>query len=281
MNEAPPKTPQAMLDAGAALAEPRHIDGGGSFVLVPDGYKVEDIERFLAAPARPRGTIRCETPDAFVAYYNRFCVRTASLVFACTEQFRVLGILDWHAPEDPGQPPAGPAPSRAGFGEHRVVYEAPRSDEWKIWTGANGKPMAQAAFSQFIEDNVKDIREPAGADVLEVARQLEVNKKVEFASAIRLSDGQREFTYNEEVQGATRRGQMKVPEAFTLGIPVFCGDDLYAVTARLRYRIDGGSLALWFDLLNPHEVERDAFGKIVEAIDEGVPTDVLMATLAG
>ena len=173
-----------------------------------------------------------------------------------------------------GTPPG----DQAAFAEHRVVYDAPRSDEWEIWTKADGVAMPQADFSRFIEDNVKDIREPAGADVLEVARQLEVKKKVEFASAQRLSDGQREFTYNEEIDGTSRRGQMQIPEEFQLGIPVFLDGELYAVTARLRYRINEGTLRLWYDLLNPHEVERDAFGVIVEKIRDAVETPVLMAS---
>ncbi|MYE01162.1 MAG: DUF2303 family protein [Alphaproteobacteria bacterium] len=147
-----------------------------------------------------------------------------------------------------------------------------------MWTEADGNAMSQTDFSRFLEENVKDIREPAGADVLEVARELEVQKKVHFNSTIRLSDGARTFGYSEDVAGSTRQGQMKIPEAFQLGIPVFRGGELYAITARLRYRIDGGNLALWYDLLNPHEIERDAFGTIVEDIDNQVRTDVLMAT---
>ena len=265
------KTPEtdtrAMLAAGTAIAIPNHMEGGGSFMVVPEGYKLEDIEKFMPAPARARGTITAETPEAFIAYYNRFVDEEASMVFACTETFTATGIIDWHEPE--GDP---------GFAEHRVVYKAPRSDEWEIWTEANKTAMTQTEFSQFIEDNVKDIRSPAGADVLEVARQLEVKKKVEFASAERLSDGQREFTYNEEVEGSTRRGQMKIPEEFKLGIPVFINGALYEVIARLRYRIDGGQLRLWYDLLRPHEIERDAFGVVVEKIDGEVNTPVIMAS---
>ncbi len=137
--------------------------------------------------------------------------------------------------------------------------------------------MTQFEFATFIEDNVKDVREPAGADMLEIARTLEATKKVDFVSGIRLSDGQREFTYNEQIEGTSRKGQVKVPEHFILGSPVFVAGTLYRVTARLRYRIEAGKLRLWCDLLNPHEIERDAFGAIVEKVDDAVSTDVLMA----
>ena len=260
----------AVLAAGMAMAEPVTPTGDSRFVVIPEGYKVEDIERFLKAPARARGTITAETPEAFVAYYNRFCATDASLIFACTEHFKVSGIIDWHEPKkDPG------------FAEHRVIYEAPRSDEWKVWTAMDGRPMSQHDFSVFLENNVKDIQEPDGADVLEVAQQLEVKKSVQFSSALRLSDGQREFTFNETVDGSTRRGQMKIPEEFTLGIPVSIAGELKAVTARLRYRIDDGMLKLWYDLAQADAVAREAFGEVVEKIESDVETPVLMASPSG
>lgn len=256
----------AIIAAGTAMAGPFQAkEGGIPVIVVPEGYKVEDIERYLDFPARARGAIKAETPDAFIAYFNRFADEAVGMVFARSEDFRVVGIIDWHMPGD--QP---------GFAEHRVTYEAPRSDEWKIWTAMNGTAMPQADFSRFLEDNLKDIREPDGADVLEVARQMEVKKNVEFASAERLSDGQREFTYNEQVEGSTRRGQLKIPEEFKLGIPVFIDGPAYEVTARLRYRISGGQLSLWYDLFRPHEIERDAFGEVVKKIDDGISVDVLM-----
>ena len=258
---------QHALAAGAAIAKPQSVEGDeGTFIVVPEGYKVEDLGRFLSAPIRARGTVKCETVEALIAYYNRFCDEAASLVFACCETFQVVGVLDWHKPT-----------LEAGFAEHRVIYEAPRSDEWEIWTKSNGITMSQFDFALFIENNVKDIRKPAGAEMLEIARTLEATKKVDFVSGIRLSDGQREFTYNEEVQGTTRKGQMKVPETFLVGIPVFVAGEHYAVTARLRYRIESGDLRLWYDLLNPHEIERDAVGAIVDKVDKAVKTDVLMA----
>ena len=258
---------QHVLAAGTAIAKAQGVEGGESaFIVVPEGYKVEDLGRFLNAPIRVQSTVKCETVEALIDYYKRFCDDAASLVFACCESFQVVGVLDWHRPG-----------AKAGFAEHRVVYEAPRSDEWKIWNESDAKIMSQTEFALFIENNVKDIREPAGADMLEIARTLEANTKVEFASAIRLSDGQREFTYKEEIEGTTRRGQMKVPETFLLGIPVFIAGEPYAVTARLRYRIDHGTLRLWYDLFNPPEIARDAFGGIVDKVDKAVPTSVLMA----
>ena len=46
-------------------------DGGIPVIVVPEGYKVEDIERYLDFPARARAVrIKAETPDAFIAYFK-------------------------------------------------------------------------------------------------------------------------------------------------------------------------------------------------------------------
>lgn len=270
--------------AGAALAPPQIIDAGVPYTVIPDGYHVEDLEAFADRPARVKAEVVCETTEAFVAYFNRFVSPAASTIFASTAEFVLEGVIDWHKPASSplaaGEDDRETAPLMPAFADHRVIYRAPRADEWTVWTGANKTQMTQEVFAQFIEDNLADIREPAGADILEIANRLEAQKKVEFVSAQRLTDGAREFTYNETVEGSTRKGTMKIPETFTLGIPVFFGGDLYQVTARLRYRIGSGQLMLWYDLLNPQRIEQDAFEKIVDTVDQQVDAQVLRASRA-
>ncbi len=188
------------------------------------------------------------------------------MIFADLAQFMVLGILDYHKPEDPS------------WCEHRITYTAPRSPEWATWTGRNAKPMGQSDFAQFIEDNIVDIRTPPGAEMLEISRNLQAKKQVAFSSAIRLADGSQEFTYAEEVQGSSSKGKFAIPEKFTLGIPVFRGDQPYEVTARLRYRIDGGKLQLWYDLYRHKEIEKDAFDAIVGLIAEETAVEIWQGT---
>lgn len=241
---------EAVIFAGQALGEPKAVPGGViPYAVIPDGAKVEDLERLLPAPARAQANVTAKSAETFAAYVNRFKVK-ATVIFADQEKFTLVGIIDYHSAASPA------------FREHRVSYGAPRSLEWNTWRTASGKRMAQADFAQFIEDNVVDIRDPAGAEVLEVSRSLQAKKSVEFASAIRLSDGAQQFTYNESVDGSTAKGTIKVPEEFTLGIPVFFGGALYEVRARLRYRIEGGKLQLWYELYRPEHIEKDAFEKV-------------------
>lgn len=247
--------------AGQNAGPPKSV-GDGMYAVVPEGSTIEDLERFLDVPIRARGSVTAKTEETFSAYVNRYKSLQKTVVFADQEKFALVGVVDYHAADEPGHR------------EHRVTYTAPRSLEWTTWRGQNGKKMGQGEFAQFIEDNMVDIRDPAGAEVLEVSRGLQAKSKVEFASAIRLADGSQQFTYNEEIAGTTAKGTMKVPEEFTLGIPVFFGGSLYEVRARLRYRIDQGKLALWYELYRPEYIERDAFEAIVGNVATATGIDV-------
>ncbi|MGE5151190.1 MAG: DUF2303 family protein [Rhodospirillaceae bacterium] len=245
-----------IIEAGQALADAKSVPGGTiPYAVVPVGAHIEELERLLPAPARARAAVTAKSAATFNAYVVAFKT-SATAIFADQEEFTLVGVIDYHLPETPA------------WGSHRVTYAAPRSLEWQTWRGSSGKKMAQADFARFIEDNVVDIRSPAGADVLEVARGLQAQKSVQFVSAIRLSDGAQEFTYSEAVAGSTSKGKIKVPEEFKLGIPVFLGGDAYEVTARLRYRINDGQLLLWYEIYRPEYIERDAFETVCDAANK-------------
>lgn len=105
--------------------------------------------------------------------------------------------------------------------------------------------------------------------MLEISRSLEAKKKVNFASGLRLSNGQNELTYDEQISGTAAKGKLNVPELFTIGIPVLEGGIKYAVEARLRYRIaDGGRLTMWFELVRPHKIVEDAVLAVWKEIED-------------
>ena len=143
---------------------------------------------------------------------------------------------------------------------------------------ADGKTMKQADFAKFIEDNLPDIAEPNGSDLLIISRSLEAKKKVDFESAVRLDNGETQFTYNEEIKGTAGKGTLEIPEIFVLGIPVFHGGDAYKLEARLRYRINDGQLLMWFDLLRPERLLEDAFNQVIARVKEQLPVMLLEAS---
>lgn len=234
-----------IIDLAAALSNAQKIgDSGIPYSVIPYGYEVHDLEKLLEIPARKRGQIALNDAQSFINYFIKHSEQGS--IYAEIDPPKFIAVLDDHKSSTPG------------WRGHIANYSCPLSKEWKIWTNSNKRVMKQSEFAQFIEDNLLDIVDPPGADMLEISRSLEAKKKVNFASAIRLSNGQTELTYEEEIQGTAAKGKLNIPELFSLGIPVLDGTDPYRVDARLRYRITDGSLVIWYDLLRPHKVLESA-----------------------
>jgi uncharacterized protein YfdQ (DUF2303 family) len=268
MEETPVTEAQAIATLAINAAGVRKAaDEARPFVILAEDQKVEDLERHLQAPTRRRGTLTLRDVASFVAAVKAHASDSTTLYRTVEPPQFVAVFNDHHAEHGPG------------WGDHRAVYACPLSPEWKAWKGSDKRQMQQAEFAQFVEDNLPDVVEPPAAAMLEIARTLQAKKKVNFASGIRLDNGETQFTYEEKIDGsAGGKGQFKVPEVFKIGVPVFEGGDSYAVNARLRYRItDQGGLIMWFDLERPHKIVEDA----VEQMRKQIETETGRPTLNG
>lgn len=248
------------VQLGAAICEPNLI-GNTPVAILPEGFSETSLEKFLPAPTRGKGTTTLRDQASFVAFVKGL-MGDATTVYGRYNPPQFLAVFNDTTPA------AGP-----GWKDHRAQYDCPVSVEWATWKGSSGKRMSQADFAQFIEDNLPDIASPPAADMLEISRSLEAKKQVAFASGIRLSNGQNEITYTEEVTGTAQKGKLSIPEVFEIGIAVLEGGVRYAVEARLRYRIDGGKMQMWYELVRPHKILEDAvsavWGEIADSL--GVP----------
>lgn len=262
-----PDNIQAILDAGAAHGARSLAPDQLAFLVVPENYSVESLETYLRTPARKRGTRTLNDTKSFIAYVLDQAGALAEdtpdpvKLYGSTNPPRFLAVFNDHADHK----------GAAGWQDHSALYTCPLSVEWKTWTQMNKQPRTQEQFAQFIEDNAPDCTVPDAATMIEIARTLEAKKKVNFASGIRLSNGESELTYEESIEGTAGKGKFKLPETFTIGISVLEGGPRYALTARLRYRIaDAGKLTVWFDLDRPHKVLEDAVTEVWHEIREQV-----------
>jgi uncharacterized protein YfdQ (DUF2303 family) len=261
---------QVGLNAGLMIADARFLSGGVPYVIVPEGARYESLEHELASPRRKHGNTTLRDVASFVA----------AVTDQKTDSTRLYGSYNPPAFKavfnDNAATSENTAPTSAGWRDHTATYACPLSVEWNTWKGQDGKRMTQEQFAQFIENNLPDIANPPAADMLEISRSLEAKKKVNFASGIRLSNGQNELAYEEQVSGTAAKGKLVVPEEFTIGIPVLEGGAAYAVTARLRYRIqDGGQLSMWFELVRPHKILEDAVKNVWTQIEAGTGMTIL------
>lgn len=207
---------------------------------------IRSLEHLLSHPTRKTGERHFADAASFASYFKTHKTAQTEL-FGTLEKGKFLAVFD------------GDSKDLAGWAEHTAAYACPKSREWNIWLRANKESMRQEQFAQFIEDNLPDIIEPTGADMLEISRSLEAKKKVNFKSGIRLSNGELELAYEETIEGTSAKGKLKIPESFFIAIPVLTGGEPYRLEARLRYRIsDGAQLTMWYDLVRPHKSFEDA-----------------------
>jgi len=260
---------QSETFSAAALAashqETRMVGNGVPAVILPEGFILQTLEKYQTTPARKSGTTQLHDAESFIAVV-RDQKNGSTRLFSTLNPPTFTAVFNHHADD-------------AGWGDHAAKYNAPLSPEWKAWTDADGRQSSQVELAQFIENNLVDVVEPDGATLLEICRTLEAKKKVNFASSIRLSDGSHQFTYEEDVQGSAQKGQLKVPEQFVIGIPVFENGEKWRVDVRLRFRIsDGGKLTMWLELIRPHKVIEEAVKELREQITKGTELAILNGT---
>lgn len=162
-----------------------------------------------------------------------------------------------------------------GWRIHTATLDLRHSNEWKEWTGIDGRLVDQLAFAQFIEDHLSSIGAPDGAKLLEVCQTLEAVTKVDFKSSELLANGQRKFKYDETTEAkAGQKGDLTIPGELTLVLRPFQGSQPVGITARFRYRLDGGQLRLGVKLAEPEKALEDAFDAIVDDVQKFVPVRV-------
>lgn len=269
-----PQTETAAQELIAATHQTARDINGTPVLILPEGFKAERLADLLPTPTRKKGTIKLNDAASFIAVVND----------QKGDQTRLFGVLN---------PPSFTAvfnhlAATPGWGDHKAMYTPPLSPEWQAWNGMDKVPKSQVELAQFIENNLVDVvaaepkpeefypGSPDGATLLEVCNTLEAKKKVEFKSSIRMADGSTQFTYDEDVQGGARQGQLKVPEQFTLGIPVFENGPKWRLDVRLRYRIqEGGTLSMWLELIRPHKVIEGAVAELRKEIADGTALPIL------
>lgn len=264
----------AALNAGEALATLRLtgqalrvVEGGRPYRITENGT-VESLEGFLPAPVSTRADVEVYDAASFLAYVNRFADE-GSTIFGDKVANKFTAVLDYHVP------------TAARWGRHRIGLALRPTRQWQLWMAHHRKPMNQAAFAQFLEDNIPDIAEPDGADLVEIARTLQGKKSVVWESNIlRQTDGSYRFVYAEDVQGTTHREDLKIPDQFKLVLQPIEGAEPVAVDARFRFRVEeGGKLSLWFDLVRPEDILERAFEDTRTQIGGGLVKPLIL--LAG
>ncbi len=267
-------TIKTLTDIGAAQTKPQTAGEGTPFVVVPAGYKVDDIERMLQIPRRKRGAVITTNSAGFIDYLQKHSVADASTIYADIDSekshCKLLSVLDDHGNNYPD------------WREHTCTFAPKLSVEWSRWLEGNKKIMSQSDFATWLEENLPDIAGvpgfPSGTEILQMALAFEANSDKKFRSKINLQSGGVQFEYTEDETKETRT-KMLVFERFTIGVPVFDGStNAYPVEARLKYREKTGDLSFWYELIRADRVFKSAVADELAAIKEGTGLQVIAGT---
>ena len=257
---------QSAIAAGAALGDPRQPvaePGAGVFTVLPNTYRIESLENYLPRPLRIDQKVILHDADSFIAYVNDFRLAGPSRIFFDVAQEQFNAIIDYHEIETPS------------WCDHTAVFKPRKSVEFETWMATNRKAMTQVDFARFLEENMPDVVEPDSAVLLGVALTFEAKKSVEFASGVRLNNGQIQFQYDEVVRGTAQKGTIEIPEQFVLGISIHVNGPAYRIPVRLRWRLQEGKVSFWYEVVRPHRFVEDALKEIRERVAKETGIDLL------
>ncbi|MBC7844104.1 MAG: DUF2303 family protein [Gemmatimonadaceae bacterium] len=286
---APRRDAQAIIDAVRADGRLEVVDllpgtGAPFAVALPVGRQLQSIkplmDEYLQAPERRRGTATMESVDAFCAHVNRFkAPETAVFVKGLLDAEPVfIAVYDYH--------PAGPNNDDAKFGRHRAIYACKPSPEWLAWTKISQveRGLDMGEFAYFLDEHIVDVylkegdeqlmkivaelelRLAGASALIAMSRNFAVNVGTKISDIRVLDSGEYAVKYDEQHSDGTG-APIKVPNAFTIAIPVFAGAAPYVVLVRLSYRVVSGSVRWFIRLHRPDRVRLAAVDEIKATID--------------
>lgn len=278
---------QAIIDAVKELHEPfwqafGEGESATTAFFVPKGMEripiQDELDKRADAPRRAAGDVRANTLEAFVALTNRHASPDTVIYVDDGAQPKLIAVLNDHG--------AGAEP---GWRDHRIVYLPTLSEEWKAWAANEGKPLAQVAFAELLEDRCLDVITPASAgpktqgiieqlgvkaampaELQGLAKGLSIKVDQHVKEVRRLDSGEAQIMYSEQHNGEDGK-PLSVPNAFVIAIPVFGGGAAYTHVVRLRYRAREGRITWSYNVVHADQAKRDAVLDMMATIREKLP----------
>lgn len=258
-----------MLGALAAAGTDVHESGNYMHAVVPKDFKLENIskavEEMQDTPRRFRGTVTLKDMASLLAYCSDQAAHDTGYLYADPDKRSITAVFNDHRGVEPG------------WRDHRAEFKAEYTPEFEKWMRNDKQPKTQGEFAEFIEDNFADITEPGAQVLLDIATTMQAKTDINFSSAKRLQNGQVQLQYTESINAtAGANGALEIPKEFTLGLRIFKNGGGYKLRARLKYRLNAGSVKFWYELDRPERAVEDAFAGYVDQVREGSEYQVLV-----
>ena len=262
------------------ITPPKEGENNTPIVAMHEDFEVRSLkpllDEYLDAPDRRKGTAVVNDMTSFIALTKRHqdndsALFSKSQITENSVNGVITAVIDYHTIDH-----------KPRFGGHKIQYNFPVSNLFKLWHEANGEKMEQAEFAQFLENNISDLREDdllkdfpckfgyqgvpkfaTPAKMFELSRGLEINAQEKVRQSHRVQSGVSEIQYTCEHQDAAGE-KIEVPEWFLLGIPMFEYGKFFKVPVRLRYRLHAGKVSWSFEMYRIQKIFDAAFGAACE-----------------
>lgn len=263
---------QTALAAGMLLGAPRTVSFDPrkrAYILVPKGDGAAEVQYVDAPdrPQRPTGSYVFHTLDSFMTFVLAQ-KGGSSAVFAVRGElpdhkakfghgiFNALAVLNENDKDSPA------------WRDFRATWAPPLSESFKVWMGSNGvKFENNVAFAEFLEDHAEEIVDPAGATILELAVNFNVQGAVQFSNPVDLQNGAIALSMTKTV-GQAANSKVVIPKRFVIEIPINRDDSRkHRFPAHFRFRLHDGGVTIWYQFIRPEVVIEQAFKEAVAAIN--------------
>lgn len=258
---------------------------------------VKTLERFK--PTQRKGTANLKDLTSLIDWVNRFKGETTAL-FADpdTSAPKIVAIADYHA-EGPVTIDGENGDPTARHCQHKATFAFPISDEWKAWTRVSGEPMTKENLAEFIDEHALDVLDPTPAmiagkvteqtqdwekrlitiahkidgrfgqlqQLMQMSRQFTVHETSNISVTTNRDTGESEISFVNEHKDQSGN-KLKIPNLFTIAIPVFVGSTPYRMAVRFRYRKVGGDVRFILQIYNADKVFKAAMQDAVSHVTE-------------
>lgn len=252
---------EAIADCIAGMTPLEFSEMKSGAVALPDSYCLADTEKFQLKPLYAKGQYSFRTTKSLALYLDRF-QRPETVAFSNRSEAKICVTIDHH----------NHVSNEPSHCSHQAIFDAQFTPQYAKWRAIDGKPMTQVSAGQFLEERALDVKNPDPATIMDMVMQFDALKKVTFKQSTRLHDGQRQFQYLEENEA---RGNVTLPEAIKVLVPVFEGQEPDTILVRVKYRIEDGSLRFAFEIHDRDLVEQIAFERCEDALAKDA-TDLLI-----
>ena len=225
-------------------------------VVAPPNWHVHQLKDCMLLPRRVDTCISMADLQSFIEYVNRHKeASTIIKLFARKgSEVEARAIIDFHAaPDEEEASKVADDPyserdyteNEARWCEHVAEFSTRATSSWLAWSSQNGTLLSQSKFADFIYQNMPEIMEPKGADLLEMVATLKALSKGVFKNQKDLHTGSMDQVAHVEVTLRVGNADkpFTLPKQFKIAVQVFYGGPVIELVADLLVRVPSGDEA--------------------------------------